>query len=94
MSQIETSALGDQPSDAGMDEDETYNPWTVVNLVFEHLVDEGLHPVLGTTGNPGESAAEMLRAMGIRPVAEGNARVVEQNREQMAALRKAVLGES
>ena len=26
---------------------ETYNPWSVVNLVFNHLADEGLHPVLG-----------------------------------------------
>jgi hypothetical protein len=86
--------VADQPCDAGMDEDETYNPWTVVNLVFEHLVDEGLHPVLGTSGNPGDAAADLLRAMGVRPVAEGNARVVEANREQLAALREAVLGES
>ena len=31
----------------GMAEQETFNPWTVVNLVFHHLADHGLHPVLG-----------------------------------------------
>jgi hypothetical protein len=91
--------MSHRSSDAGMDEDdvdvedETYNPWTVVNLVFHHLADEGLHPVLGAVGNPGDAAAELLRAMGIRPVAEGNAQVVEQNRERLAELRRAVLGE-
>ncbi|MDT7774876.1 MAG: hypothetical protein QOC67_3800, partial [Pseudonocardiales bacterium] len=23
---------------------ESYNPWTVVNLVFHHLAEQGLHP--------------------------------------------------
>ncbi|SEG92089.1 hypothetical protein SAMN05444920_107447 [Nonomuraea solani] len=27
--------------------DETFNPWSVVNLVFHHLAGQGLHPVLG-----------------------------------------------
>ena len=31
-------------------EEETYNPWSVVNLVFRLLASEGLHPVLGETG--------------------------------------------
>jgi len=31
---------------------ETFNPWTVVNLVFHHLAENGLHPVLGETGDP------------------------------------------
>ena len=26
---------------------ESYNPWSVVNLVFNHLTDQGLHPILG-----------------------------------------------
>ena len=25
-------------------EAESYNPWSVVNLVFTHLSDQGLHP--------------------------------------------------
>lgn len=72
---------------------ETYNPWTVVNLVFHHLADEGLHPVLGETGDPGAAAAALLTAMGIAPVAEGNARITAENRDLLADLRRAVLGE-
>jgi hypothetical protein len=72
---------------------ETYNPWTVVNLVFHHLAGEGLHPVLGDAGDPGAAAAALLRALGIEPVADGNARVTEQNRDLLAELRKAVLGD-
>ncbi len=34
-----TDSNGPQP--------ETYSPWTVVNVVFHHLVDVGLHPTLG-----------------------------------------------
>jgi len=26
---------------------DTFNPWSVVNLVFHHLADQGLHPTLG-----------------------------------------------
>ena len=32
---------------------ETFNPWSIVNLVFEHLAGQGLHPVLGDRGDPG-----------------------------------------
>ena len=39
---------------------EKYNPWTVVNLVFEHLADQGLHPVLGESGDPSAAAAELI----------------------------------
>jgi hypothetical protein len=46
---------------------ETYNPWTVVNVVFDHLAAVGLHPVLGETGDPGVPAAALLRALGIEP---------------------------
>jgi hypothetical protein len=66
---------------------ETYSPWTIVNLVFGHLVDEGLHPTLGSAGNPGEPAAELLRAFGISPSNEGDARIVAATREKLAELR-------
>ncbi|TWF75704.1 hypothetical protein FHX44_111588 [Pseudonocardia hierapolitana] len=46
---------------------ETYNPWTVVNLVFNHLAAAGLHPVLGETGDPAVPASALLRALGIEP---------------------------
>ena len=72
---------------------ETYNPWTVVNLVFHHQVAQGLHPVLGETGDPGAPAAELLRALGIQPAAEGNRQVVRDIQEHLSTLREAVLGE-
>lgn len=68
---------------------ETYNPWTIVNLVFHHLADQGLRPVLGESGDPGPPAAELLRALGIRPAAEGNRQVVEGVRAHLDELRRA-----
>jgi hypothetical protein len=73
---------------------ETFNPWSIVNLVFHHLAEQGLHPVLGATGDPGEPAARLLRALGIEPAAEGNRQVSENVREHLAEIRAAVLGES
>jgi hypothetical protein len=72
---------------------ERYNPWTVVNLVFNHLADEGLHPILGDSGNPGAPAAALLVAMGIEPVAEGSRKAREQTRAQLDELRAAAFGE-
>jgi len=73
---------------------ESYNPWSVVNLVFHHLADQGLHPVLGESGDPGLPAAALLRALGIEPHAEGNRQANNQAvRSQLEALRAAVLGE-
>jgi hypothetical protein len=74
--------------DESMDE-ETFNPWSIVNLVFHHLADEGLHPVLGEAGDPGVPAADLLRALGIRPAAEGNRQASEKVKEQLAELRAA-----
>ena len=71
---------------------ETYNPWSIVNLVFHHLVDEGLHPVLGGPGDPGGPATELLRALGITPAQEGNRRVVRDARQRLADLRAAAFG--
>lgn len=73
---------------------ESYNPWSVVNLVFHHLADQGLHPVLGEAGDPGLPAAALLRALGIAPHAEGNRQANNQAvRSQLDELRTAVLGE-
>ena len=69
--------------------EETFNPWSIVNLVFHHLAGEGLHPVLGEAGDPGVPAAELLRALGIRPAAEGNRQASEKVKEQLAELRAA-----
>ena len=68
---------------------ETFNPWSIVNLVFHHLAEEGLHPVLGEAGDPGRPAAELLRALGIQPAAEGNRQASEQTRHDLAAIRAA-----
>lgn len=74
--------------------EETYNPWTVVNVVFHHLATEGLHPVLGEAGDPGEPAAALLRALGITPAAEGNARTTQAVRDELAELRARMLHET
>jgi hypothetical protein len=69
-------------------EAETYNPWSIVNLVFTHLSDEGLHPILGESGDPGAPAADLLRALGIQPAAEGNREVVRDIRAHLAEIRE------
>jgi hypothetical protein len=72
---------------------ETYNPWSVVNLVFQHLAAEGLHPVLGDAGDPGGPAADLLRALGITPAAEGNRQRVQGIRAELEQLRAAFFGQ-
>jgi len=69
--------------------EETYNPWSVVNLVFHHLANEGLHPVLGESGDPGAPAAALLRAFGITPTAEGNRQASARTKDELARLREA-----
>jgi hypothetical protein len=71
------------------DHPETFNPWSIVNLVFNHLAEEGLHPVLGESGDPGKPAAELLRALGITPAAEGNRMESEQRKQRLAEIRAA-----
>ena len=66
---------------------ETYNPWTIVNLVFRHLAREGLHPVLGEAGDPGVPAAELLRALGVTPDIQGSRQRSAQTKDQLAQLR-------
>ena len=53
---------------------ESFNPWTVVNVVFHHLAAQGLHPTLGGA-DPGTPAADLLRAFGIEPAPEGDRQV-------------------
>ena len=74
------------------DERETYNPWSIVNLVFQHLADQGLHPILGEAGDPGAPAAELLRSLGIQPAAEGNLEISREVRRHLADIRTAVFG--
>ena len=70
---------------------ETYNPWTIVNLVFHHLVEHGCHPTLGASGHPGEPAAALLRALGITPTVQGDARASADIRDHLAELRARIL---
>jgi hypothetical protein len=65
----------------GVPPSETYNPWSVVNLVFHHLAEEGLHPVLGERGDPGG------------PAAEGNRQVSRAVKDELAQLRETFFGE-
>jgi hypothetical protein len=76
---------GEQPT-------ETYNPWTIVNLVFSHLAAQGLHPVLGQAGDPGRPATELLRTLGIVPAAEGSRQRAADIRAELEQLRIAVFG--
>jgi hypothetical protein len=97
MSQNETAGGRAPPSHSVVDErqatSETYSPWTVVNVVFTHLVDQGLHPTLGDAGHPGEPAAELLRALGIVPSVEGDARLTQRRQDKLAELRAALMDE-
>jgi hypothetical protein len=70
---------------------ESYNPWSVVNLVFGHLAKEGLHPVLGESGDPGPPAQALLVALGIEPAAQGRAEVRRSVQAHLAEIRAAIL---
>lgn len=74
--------------------EETYNPWTIVNVVFEYLAGQGLHPTLGDSGHPGEPAAELLRALGIKPTVEGDVRIARDVQQQLADLRATMMDDS
>jgi hypothetical protein len=75
---------------ASADPPETYNPWTVVHLVFTHLAEQGLHPVLGDGGDPAEPARALLTALGIEPNAEGNREVMRRVHAHLTEIRTAV----
>jgi hypothetical protein len=69
--------------------EETFNPWSIVNLVFRHLADEGLHPVLGEAGDPAPAAADLLRALGIAASTDGNKKISKKVSDELAQLRAA-----
>jgi hypothetical protein len=81
----------DEPTD---DQVETYNPWSIVNLVFHHLAEQGLHPILGNAGYPGGPAAELLQSLGIQPTVEGNRQVTNNVRQHLAEIRAAMFDET
>jgi hypothetical protein len=85
-------ASSDQPHNT-QSRTESYNPWSIVNLVFHHLAEQGLHPVLGESGDPGGPARELLLALGIEPAAEGNRQITVNVRSELEELRIAVFGE-
>jgi hypothetical protein len=70
--------------------EQTYSPWTIVDVVFQHLVDQGLRPTFGQGGDPGASAGELLRGLGIKPTIEGDARIAANVQRQLAELRAAM----
>ena len=72
---------------------ETFNPWTVVNLVFHHLADNGLHPVLGEAGDPAVPAAALLRALGIEPGRNDESVTSPLVQDQLSAMRAHFFGE-
>ena len=72
-------------------EAETYNPWSVVNLVFTHLAEEGLHPMLGESGDPYAPARALLLALGIEPAVEGNREVMRDVRAHLEEIRVVML---
>jgi hypothetical protein len=72
---------------------ESFNPWSIVNLVFHHLAEQGLHPVLGRYGDPAPHAAALLVALGVEPAAEGNRQVMRDVHQHLSTLRTTMLGE-
>jgi hypothetical protein len=71
---------------------ETFNPWTVVNLVFNHLAEAGLHPVLGEAGDPAAPAADLLRAFGIEPGRNDETVSSARVQESLEEIRERMLG--
>ncbi len=77
-----------------MSEPETFNPWTVVNLVFHHLADHGLHPVLGEAGDPAIPATALLRSLGIEPGRNDETVASASVQDELAMIRERMFGEA
>ncbi len=75
------------------DRPETFNPWSVVNLVFHHLAAQGLHPVLGEVGDPSVPATALLRALGIEPGQDHEGPAATLVQDELARVRAQLLGE-
>ena len=71
---------------------ETFNPWTVVNLVFHHLAEHGLHPVLGEAGDPAGPASDLLRSFGIEPGRNDETVASASVQDSLAEIRERMLG--
>ncbi len=69
---------------------ETYNPWTIVNLVFTHLAEQGLQPVLGEI-DPVQPAGGLLSALGIVPSTLPGAQVLQRRDAELAEIRAIML---
>lgn len=77
-----------QEADPNVGQDQqAYSPWTIVNVVFKHLVGQGLRPTLGSAGDPGEPAAALLRALGVAASVEGDPRRAQRTRDDLARMR-------
>lgn len=70
---------------------EVYNPWTIVNLVFHHLVEQGFQPTLGEANDPGEASAALLRALGVVPSVDRRSLISPEIQNELAALRGTIL---
>ena len=70
---------------------ETFNPWSVVNLVFHHLADLGLHPVLGENGDPAAAASALLTAMGIESAPDSAGPAAAPVQDMLADLRRQMM---
>ena len=73
------------------DGQETFNPWSVVNLVFNHLAELGLHPVLGEKGDPAKAASDLLTAMGIGSAPDSAGPAAAPVQDMLAELRKKMM---
>ena len=73
--------------------DETYNPWTIVNAVFHHLADAGLHPVLGSGRRPGRGGRRPARRARHSAVHARRPPSLQDHETELAELRQAVFGD-
>ena len=71
------------------DHPETFNPWSIVNLVFHHLAEEGLHPVLGEAGDPGNPRLTCCGRSASSPPRRATGWKSDQRKQRLAEIRAA-----